>query len=248
MFRGLRAESRKIFFSRAFLGSLGLAVGLSVMSVLVDAAVAGKPGQPKLGSIAEANQMFKFGPVTCVVLLILGILASGGEYRHQTMVSTVLLAPRRSVVVGTKAGAVLIAGVVLTTVTLGLGLATIYAVLATHHFHTMPADWIGLFIGTVVASTFFGLLGAALGFIARSTVGAVVAFVGWVLFGELIIIKTIAPHIEKWLPVGLSTSLTNHVPAGASALATPVAAAVLAGYVLVLLAAATLLVVRRDVA
>jgi len=30
--------------------------------------------------------MLKFGPVTCVVMLILGILAAGSEFRHRTII------------------------------------------------------------------------------------------------------------------------------------------------------------------
>jgi hypothetical protein len=140
---------------------------------------------------------------------------------------------------------VLIAGVVITTLTIGLGLATIVGVLSAHHIHHLPPNWFHDSLLVVAASTAFGLIGAALGFLARSTAGAVVIFGGWVIFGELIILNTVAPHIEKWLPVGLATSLTS--PGDHPALASPVAVAALTGYVVVLLVVAAASVMTRDI-
>lgn len=245
--RILRSEVRKLFVSRAYLGALAISIALAVFSIVVDAVTAGQPGHHKLGDIAATNQMFQLGPVTCIALLVVGILAAGGEYRHRTIVATALAAPRRSVIVAAKAGAIVLAGVVLTSVTLGVGLATISAVLAAHHVHQLPANWPGIFVGTVLASTLFALMGAALGFLARSTVGAVVIFVGWAILGELLILHTVSPHLEKWLPVGLSTTLTSQPTSGAAALSGPTSALLLASYALILLVAAGAAVVLRDV-
>jgi ABC-type Na+ transport system ATPase subunit NatA len=89
--RLMRAELRKTFRSRAFLGAVGISIGLTLLSVVADAAVAGKQGRPALGTTDNVHQMLKFGAVTTVASLVLGILASGGEYRQRTIVSTVLV-------------------------------------------------------------------------------------------------------------------------------------------------------------
>ena len=80
-----RAELRKLATTRTFLITLALSAGLAVISVVVDASVAGKNGTPPLGTTASTYQMLKFGAVASVAMLVLGIISSGGEYRHRTI-------------------------------------------------------------------------------------------------------------------------------------------------------------------
>ena len=105
-----RSESRKLFLSRTYLGAAAISVGLALFSVFVDAAVAGKNGQPRLGTAKDINHLLQVGAVTCIAMLVVGILSSGGEYRHHTIVSTLLVAPRRGGVVAAKAVSVFLAG------------------------------------------------------------------------------------------------------------------------------------------
>ncbi len=114
-----------------------------------------------------------------------------------------------------------------------------------NNMHHLPSDTLRIAIGSVAASTLFGLIGVALGFITRSTLAAVVAFVGWVVFGELAILPALFPHLDKWLPAGLAQSLTNAPGSGATA--PELATAVLAGYVAVLLVGPATAVTRRDI-
>lgn len=72
-----RAELRKLFTTRALPVSFAIAIVLAIGSVIIDAMVAGKNGSPRLGTDAAVHQMLKFGAITCVVMLILGILAAG---------------------------------------------------------------------------------------------------------------------------------------------------------------------------
>ena len=58
-----RAELRKLVASRTYLIGLTLSVGVSVISVAVDAAVAGKNSTAGLGTAASTNQMLKLGSV-----------------------------------------------------------------------------------------------------------------------------------------------------------------------------------------
>jgi ABC-type transport system involved in multi-copper enzyme maturation permease subunit len=243
-----RTELRKLVASRAFLIALALSVGVSVISVAVNAFAAGKNGNPALGTAASTDKMLKLGAVCCVAMLVLGIIASGGEYRHKTIIPAMLVAPRRGGLVIAKVIGIVVAGVVLSVLTFGLGLATAVAELYAHHLHQLPADTGRLFAGSVIAATLFGVIGVALGYITRSTIAAVVGAVGWVLFVELAILNTLVPHLAKWLVTGAATALTTTAAPGSGTLAAPVAVAVIIVYAAVLLVVASRLVLRRDVA
>ncbi len=243
-----RAELRKLATTPAFLITLAIAVALNVIAVVVDAAVAGKNGTPPLGTTASTDQMLKLGAVCCVAMLVLGIVAAGGEYRHRTIVPAMLITPRRGAMVAAKTLALLIGGVVVSGLTFGLGLATVVIELSAHGFDQLPPSTGRLFADTVIAATLFGLIGVALGYITRSTVAAVVGAVGWVLFVELAILHTVAPQLAKWLITGAATALTDPTAHGPGTLAPGAAITVLGAYTLLLLAAATQLVQRGDVA
>lgn len=242
----IRSVSRKLFLSRTYLGAAAISVGIAVFSVVVDAAVAGKNGQPRLGTTKDINHLLQVGAVTCIAMLVVGILSSGGEYRYHTVVSTLLATPRRGGVVVAQAVTVFLAGALLSAVTFALSLGTVYGILIANNIHHLPGDTLRIGLGSVAASTLFGLIGMALGFITRSTLAAIVAFVGWVVFGELAILPALLPHADKWLPAGLAQSLTNSP--GSAATAPALATAVLAGYVAVLLVTAVAIITRRDVA
>ena len=147
-----------------------------------------------------------------------------------------------------KAFAVAIAAVVLSGLTFGLGLATTVVELHAHGVHHLPPGTTGMLAGSVAAATLFGLIGVALGYITRSTVAAVVGAVGWVVVAEYALVHTVAPQLFNWLISGTATALTNPPTSGNTAITPLTGAAVLGGYTAVLLALATWLVRRRDVA
>lgn len=242
------AELRKLVASRTFLIGLAISVGLAVISVAVDAATAGKNGATALGTAASTNQMLKLGSVCCVAMLVLGILGSGSEYRHKTIIPAMLIAPRRGTLVAAKIIGIAVTGVLLSVLTFGSGLAVAVAELSARHFHHLPADTATLFAGSVIAGTLFGMIGVALGYITRSTIAAVVGAVGWVLFAELAILHTLAPHLAKWLVTGAASTLTDPGVLASHGLTPATAVAVLTAYTTVLLTAATGLVLRRDLA
>ena len=97
-----RAEVRKLFTTKAVPVTLAIAIVLAVGSVIIDALVAGRSGAAPLGTDASTNQMLKFGAIPCVVMLILGILAAGSEFRHRTIVPVLLATPHRARVFAVK--------------------------------------------------------------------------------------------------------------------------------------------------
>src|SRR5215469_4239632 len=240
-----RAEFRKLFTTLAVPVAAAIATVLSVGSVLINAAVAGHPGQYALGSAAETYKMLKFGPVIIVAMLILGILVAGGEFRHRTIVPALLATPQRARVFAVKVAVIALFGAVFSAVVFGLGLGTVTGVLAAHGFHTLPAAVGRMYLGTVIASACFGMIGVAIGALTRNTVVAIVAAVGWALFVEVITLGTVAPTLAKWLPVGASIGLTN--PPQAGVLAPAAAGAVLAGYAVAMLVVASRTTIRRDI-
>jgi hypothetical protein len=69
-----------------------------------------------------------------------------------------------------------------------------------------------------------------------------------VLFAEYAILRTLAPHLAKWLVTGSAVTLTSPAGAGSATLIPVTAVAVLSTYTVLLLAVASRLVLRRDVA
>ena len=243
-----RAELRKLTTTRTALITLAIAIALSVISVVVAAANAGQHGTPALGTDAGTYNMLKVGVVSCMAMIVLGIIAAGGEYRHKTIIPAMLITPRRGALVAAKAIATAIAGVVLAGLTFGVSLAAAVGELYAHGVHQLPSGTAGMFAGSVAAAVLFGLIGVALGYITRSTIAAVVGAVGWLLIAEMAILGTAAPQLGKWLIYDTSRVLTNPPGADYGLLTPGTAAGVLAGYTVVLLAVAAWLVRRRDVA
>lgn len=243
--RLVRAEVRKLFTTRALPVSAAIAGVLTVASVLIDAAVAGKSGVHPLGSAAETYSMLKVGAVASVVMLIIGILAAGGEFRHRTIIPVLLATPNRARVFAVKVAVIAVLGAVFGAVIYGLDLGTVTATLAAHGIHHLPAAVGRMYLGTVISSATFGMIGVALGALTRNTVGAIVAAMAWALFVEQVILNTVAPSLEKWLPVGASIGLAN--PPSAGALPPATAGLVLTGYAVALLLFASRTTIRRDV-
>ena len=102
--------------------------------------VAGQHGTPRLGTDAAVYQMLKFGAITCVVMLILGILAAGSEFRHRTIVPVLLATPHRARVFALKVAVIAGLGAVFSALVFGLGLGTVALTLAVHGIHHLPAE------------------------------------------------------------------------------------------------------------
>jgi hypothetical protein len=242
-----RAELRKLFTTRALPVSFAIAIVLAIGSVIIDAMVAGKNGAAPLGTDASVYEMLKFGAITCVVMLILGILAAGSEFRHRTIIPVLLATPHRGRIFAVKVAVVCGLGAAFSALVFGLGLGTVVLELSAHGIHHLPAGIVSLYVGTVISSACFGMIGVALGALTRNTIGAIVAAIAWALFVEQVILNAVVPGIEKWLPTGAAMGLTS-TPGHGHSLSPAVAGAVLAGYAIALLVTASRTTMRRDVA
>ena len=242
-----RAETRKLFTTRALPISFAGAIALTLVSVVLQAATAGQQGKAPLGTDASTYQLLKIGIVPCLVMLVMGVLAAGGEFRHRTIVPALLATPRRGRVFAVKVLVIAAVGAAFSAITFGVGLGAVVAELSAHHVHHLPNGTGSLYAGTVIASTCFGIIGVALGALTRNTVGAIVAVLAWTLLIEQIILQAVVPGIEKWLPTHAAIVLTSPPAVGHSI---PVAtmSLVLAGYAAALLLIARFTTLKRDIA
>ena len=241
-----RAEARKLFTTRALPISFAAAIALTLVSVVLQAATAGRQGTPPLGTDASTYQLLKIGAVPCLVMLIMGILAAGGEFRHRTIVPALLATPRRGRVFAVKVLVIAAVGAAFSAITFGVGLGAVVAELSAHHLHHLPNGTGSLYAGTVIASTCFGMIGVALGALTRNTVGAVVAVIAWTILIEQIILQAVVPSIEKWLPTHAAVVLTSP-PAAGHPLPVATTSLLLAGYAAALLLIARFTTLKRDI-
>jgi len=241
-----RAEARKLFTTRALPISFAGAIALTLVSVVLQAATAGQQGKAPLGTDASTYQLLKIGAVPCLVMLIMGILAAGGEFRHRTIVPVLLATPRRGLVFAVKVLVIAAVGAAFSAITFGIGLGAVVAELSAHHVHHLPNGTGSLYAGTVIASTCFGIIGVALGALTRNTLGAIVAVIAWTLLIEQVILQAVVPGIEKWLPTHAAIVLTN-APAVGHAIPVVTTSLVLAGYAAALFLIARFTTLKRDI-
>jgi ABC-2 type transport system permease protein len=195
--------------------------------------VAGRNGQPELE--AWMLEGIVRGPVALAGggALLLGLLASAGEYRHRNIVTTRLAEPRPSRVLAAKLAALalvgLALGVVVEAVALVSGMVAIHQAGAPIEpfSHGTPRMFA---VGSLLIAL-HAVLGVAVGAAVRNLTAAVALSIGWATIVEgFVPIVTNSPKIAFWLPTGARDALLDWGAGPAAALAPAAAAALLVGY------------------
>ena len=223
----IKIEMLKLRTTPAFYATAIAALVLTMSAAITT--VLSKPGQgePPIGSAANAQDVLSLpGTVGSQAIFILGILVVAGEYRHRTIMGAFLAQPRRFPVIVAKmammggVGAALAAVIYTITTTAAVPL---YASKGVHH---LPVSLVDLGLGTVVSGGCYGLLGVAVGALARNTVAAIVGGLVWIDVLEGAVLEHAAPSFAKWLPTGAAQGLTS-VGSSLGFLSRPASAAVL---------------------
>jgi ABC-2 type transport system permease protein len=188
-------------------------------------------------------------PITgtgAVLMLIVGILISAGEYRHATAADTFLTTPERDRVVTAKltiGAAVGIAVGVLTSVAC-VGIAALLYSTKGVAFPFGDGEVWTILAGTLVYTTLFAVLGVALGTLVRNQVLAIAGALAWIAIVEHVLVN-IVPDIGKWLPAAAGLAIVRTPLDG---LLSPLGGAVvLLGYVVVFALTGIRFAVTRDV-
>ena len=263
----LRAEWRKVTTTRLAWVLIIVSMVYSVMQVATLVLISAPGIMEGLGGVPvdESGSMLldpefittllsQTGTASTFVLL-LGIIAMTGEFRHMTITSTFLATPRRGRVLVAKMllfGAI---GVAVAVLTLGtVVVTTVVALLPFDHAPVTLGTIVTVLVGAAIGLALFAVLGVSLGSVITNQVAAIVIALLWVLLIEPLI-GLAFPDVGRWLPggalnaamdVGLRADLTGGLTS-----ADPLPAwggmLVLLGYAIVLAAIGSRTTLRRDI-
>jgi ABC-2 type transport system permease protein len=245
----IAAELLKLRTTRMLAVCVGIVVLAAAALPIFGGAAAGHHGEPLLGPSSLTDFLRAPAQLTGGAVLLVGLLAAAGEYRHRTIFSSRLEEPRTTRLLAAKlitlAGVGVVVGLVMDIVAGVVGAI----VLARQHIaleplaHGMPQ--LALVLPAVIALQ--GTLGVAVGALLRNTAAALGATLVWAFIIEGIIPIVIAqPHLTSWLPSGAIREITSSDTA-AGQLMPVAAAAVLVAYAAALLTATLILDRSREI-
>lgn len=242
----IRAELLKQRTTPAFLAAFAAVPVIAVLVTLAVYGAAGHQGNDPLGPDSLVHAVGAPASVITMLALLLGVVGMAGEYRHKTITTTLLAAPRRGEVVVAKVAAHAATAAAMAVVTIAVSLTVAVPWL---HQAGVPianvdeAASVGLAL--VVSTVLYAALGVAAGALLRNQTAAVGVVLVWVLKGEdLIALLPGLSRVADWLPTTLAEGL---VRAGAGSPSPWAATAVLIAYTAALAALGTRLTLSRDV-
>ena len=137
------------------------------------------PGSDKLANSEAIIVAVTRPPFVPMVAGILGILCMGNEFRHRTIITTLLVAPSRNRVLASKALAMSLSSAVTAVFSLLLGTIVCLNVIKTSATGLDTWTVWGAFAGFVVLVMGWGLMGLGIATLVRSQAGAIVTLIGF---------------------------------------------------------------------
>src|SRR4051794_13779629 len=158
----IQAELLKLRTTRSFW--LYLAAALAFVPITVALAVSGagaglQDGSTALGSSDGVRNVFGSAAGGGLMLLLIGIYMTAGEFRHNTVTSTFLITPDRRRVVGAKLAASSLVGIAIAAVSSLLTLAIALPWLASRHVDLAAhsSDIAIVLLGGIAVTAIFGM-------------------------------------------------------------------------------------------
>jgi ABC-2 type transport system permease protein len=244
----VRAELLKI---RATRGTWYLTVtaavfcaGWAALSALV---FMGGDTQVALTTEQQITNVYQMAQMAFPFTLLLGLVGMSGEYRHQTITWSFLIAPRRTQVVGAKLVAYAMAGLVI-GVACAILTAAVSAVLLSLRGGQVWAPAVPLvLLGAILSSALFAVLGLAIGTLIRNQVVAISLSLLWFFYMEYALIAFF-PEYGRWLPGGAAKAVSGMRLSSGELLPAWAGGLLFIGYALLAAALAGRTTLRRDVA
>jgi ABC-2 type transport system permease protein len=178
---------------------------------------------------------------------VLGVLAIGQEYRHNTVRVTFTVTPSRTTVMVAKMVVVALTGLVIGTITTVFSYAIGNAILTSRDIDLELAGstQARAVTGGALLFVLYGLVGLGLGAIIRASAGAITLLVVWPIIVEPII-NGVLPAVGKWLPFNAATEVVNTGVRDEDSLTWTQGGMVFAAFTVLLLVMGTVMVARRD--
>ena len=196
-------------------GLSALFAGIESGAISPDAAGTGSQGLAGFGSLPPLIYSFA-SSVGYVFPVLLGALASTGEFRYQTLTPTFLANPRRAQVLGAKTITLFVVGAVFGVIALlasvGVG-ALVITAFDVDPLLAEPATW-ALIGRTVLAMAVWSAIGVGLGVLVPNQVASIVIVLAFTQFVEPLLrfaslFTEVTQGIGNYLPGAASDALVG---------------------------------------
>jgi ABC-2 type transport system permease protein len=246
----LKSEWLKLRTMRTTWGLLVASVAMVAFIVIVLSLPlenAGGSGSPSDAGVT-AETVISFGGMAQLFVLALGVLASAGEFRHQTITPTLLARPRRLVVITAKTAVCALAGFIYGIVTGAVATAGAAILVSFDRVggEVTAGDAIGGVMASGATTAAWAALGVGTGMLVRNQVVALVASIAY-LFVVDSLLQLLVPSVWKWLPSGAADAVTGGLEESGALDSRALGGIVLVGWVAAVAVAAAELLRRRDV-
>ncbi|GAA3611327.1 hypothetical protein GCM10022199_13980 [Marihabitans asiaticum] len=268
MINAVKSELRKFFTTRLW---WGMAIGIFVAAALFAALFAlsytsegmggaGGPGGMEGGEVQIANSVYTSGlGIGYLLLLTIGVMQIGSEYRHKTITGTFLSTPRRVQAIGAKIIALLVLGAVYGLISLVGSVAVGAPILAMNDFSPFPdIEVLRSLALALLALGLWALIGFGVGVLIPNQVAALLVGIGFAWIVEPLLGFGLSfwefgrEHLVKYFPSQATNAMVDTVTmAGPNApenLSWWAAALVLLAWAAVLAGLGALRATRQDVA
>jgi ABC-2 type transport system permease protein len=242
--RLVSAELLKVRTTRLLLWLGLLVLGLEVLVIALHVS------QNSLSELAQpSNQrdVVSIAAVSALVSLILGIVASAGEFANGTIGQTFLVAPVRERVEAAKLAAAALAGgaLGLAACAFAWALAALLLKARSVPVHLGAGSSLRLAAGIVLAAAIAGALGAGWGSLVRRQTAAIVVALVWLLVGEPVILGI--ANVDRYGPGRAIASVVEAGNQGSELLSFGAGLGVALVYVVVAGVLGTLSLSRSDI-
>lgn len=242
----IRAEFLKLRTTRSFWWVVVLALALPVLITISNVA------SQTFESESDARSLLSDIGTAGLLMLVLGVVGTAGEYRHGTITSTFLVAPDRRRVLVAKALAAGIVGlaVALASAVLVIGISAPWLSSDGHSLSSLGiggTDLIGIVAGAAAYVAISAMLGVGIGALLTNQVAAVVGVLVLLFILDPVVAALVGSY-GKFSLTGIGIALSGGGDdAGFRVFSAPAAAFVYLGYAAAFTAAAVAVAQRRDV-
>lgn len=207
----IRAELRKVLYSRSSYGLTAASVFLAVLSTVVTPIVISQDENGTFGSLSDSamvDGVYANAISSYIFSIILGILIMSGEFRHGTAVATFLAAPKRIRVLTAKLIIAAIAGGVMQLISAAVGMAGGLITLSFYEDVASASEniFFSVMAAAALSGAVLGVVGVAIGSLIRNQLVAIVATLVWLFVIEPIVLLLFV-DAGKWLPTGAITGM-----------------------------------------